>query len=903
MRRISMRPALIAATASFLAGCAVLPQVALAQAEIGSAGAAMGVAPQGPLSEATPSDLPRNARPSHYAIHIVPDMEALSIGGSASIDLEVFEPSEAITLHANGLDILSAKLLPSVGGEAIALTATLDTDNQTASLAARATIQPGKYRLDTTYTGKIYTQANGLFALDYPDKRTGEEVRALFTQFEAPDARRFAPMFDEPSYKASFDLSVTVPAKLMAVGNMPIVSEEDRGDGSKLVRFATTPVMSSYLLFLALGDFERATKLTSQGTEIGIVAPAGSGEQADYALDSMAEMLPFFSAYFDMPYTLPKLDNIAGPGRSQFFSAMENWGAIFTFERLLLFDPSVSSDSVRQTTYQIAAHEVAHQWFGNIVTMAWWDDLWLNEGFASWMEAKVTAHFHPDWEQEFTRVSSREQAMNLDSFETTHPVVQEIATVNELGAAFDAIAYEKGKSVIGMFEAYAGEDIWRDGLRAYMHQHQFDNTVNDDLWSAVEKAGAPGLTEIAADFIHQPGVPLVEVTQMTCENGQTQLSLVQSEFSRDRMDEVRANPQSWRVPLRVSVGAGASSSHLLEGSASLVLDGCGPVTLNAGQHGYYRTLYAPEAQAVITAGLAELAPIDQYGTMRDAIALSRAGYQPLAVGLDVLAAVPADADGVLAESVLNRWQEFYGVIADETERQNLAGQVSEDWLPRLQALGFDPVEGEPIRDALLRANLIRTLGALGDDTVTTEASNRFAALADDASALDGSLKTTWLNVVARNASRKEWNLMRKLAGETNSAVEKEIYFGLLGANVDQSIAREALTLALTDEPGATNSASLIAAVASLHSDMAWDFVQENRERVESFVDGSGLPGYFEDLLAGASTPEMLTKAESFRDTLAPDQRTAINRGIAALKERIASNAYQREGLTAWLAAK
>jgi len=899
MRLAPERQTLVSATAALLAGCALLPQNTLAATDEGTGG----VPASSPLATATPSDLPRNARPSHYSIHIIPDMQALTLGGSASIDLEVFEPSEAITLHANELDILSARLLPLDGGAAIDLTVTLDTAAQTASLSGSALIAPGRYRLDTTYTGTIYTQANGLFALDYPDKRTGEEVRGLFTQFEAPDGRRFAPMFDEPSYKASFDLSATVPADLMAVGNMPIVSEEDLGDGTKLISFGTTPVMSSYLLFFALGDFERATKLTSEGTEIGIVAPAGSGDQATYALDSMAEMLPYFSDYFDMPYTLPKLDNVAGPGRSQFFSAMENWGAIFTFERLLLFDPAVSSDSVRQTTYQVAAHEVAHQWFGNIVTMAWWDDLWLNEGFASWMEAKVTSHFHPDWEQDFTRVSSREAAMNLDAFQTTHPVVQEIATVNELGAAFDAIAYQKGKSVIGMFEAYAGEDVWRDGLRAYMRQHQFGNTVNNDLWSAVEQAGAEGLTEIANDFIHQPGVPLVEVTQMTCVDGQTQLGLVQSEFSRDRMEAARANPQSWRVPLLIGVGSGAPVGHLLDASASLTLEGCGPVTVNAGQHGYFRTLYDPDAQAVMTAGFAELAPIDQYGTMRDAIALSRAGYQPLSTGLDVLAAVPADAEGILAESVLNRWQEFYGVLEGEEVRAKLAGLVSAEWLPRLQALGFDPIEGEKIGDALMRANLIRALGAMGDTFVAEEASRRFAGLADDPTAIDGPLKTTWLSAVARNASREEWELIRRLAGQTNSAVEKEIYFSLLGANTDEGIARDALALALTDEPGATFSASIIGAVAYSHPDLGWEFVQENRDRVESFVDGSGLPRFYGDLLAGASTPQMLAKAEGFRDTLDPDQRTAINRAIAALKERIASNSYQREGLTEWLAAR
>ena len=629
-----------AAAALLLAGCA---SVSFAQAPAPAVATA-------PLAESTPSDLPRIARPKHYAISFVPDAQNLTFTGTETIDLELFEQSDVLTLHAHELDVTKARIFPAGSTEAIALTPTLDRDSQTVLLRAANPLAPGAYRVELAYTGKINTQANGLFALDYPDKRTGEEVRGLFTQFEAPDARRFAPMFDEPSYKATFDLTATVPSAQMAVSNMPVASEQDLGNGTKRVTFETSPKMSSYLLFFSLGDFERLSKQAADGVEVGIVSPAGSGEQARYALDSLAPLVGYFNDYFGVKYPLPKLDNIAGPGRSQFFGAMENWGAIFTFESILLEDPAIASAATRQRIYSTQAHETAHQWFGNVVTMAWWDDLWLNEGFASWMETKTTDHFNPTWHALLGRVGGREAAMNLDSLVTTHPVVQRIRTVEETNQAFDAIAYQKGEAVISMLEAYAGEDVWREGLRRYMERHKFGNTVSDDLWRAVEAAGATGLTAIAHDFTRQPGIPLLNAAAR-CEGGETLLSLTQSEFSRDRKDEVAANPQRWRVPVLAAVVGGEARRQILEGTGELRLPGCGPVVVNSGQLGYYRTLYTPEMLDRLEGAMARLQPIDQLGLMRDNLSLARAGYQPMSPALDLLTAIPREANPVVAGDV------------------------------------------------------------------------------------------------------------------------------------------------------------------------------------------------------------------------------------------------------------
>jgi aminopeptidase N len=708
-------------------------------------------------------------------------------------------------------------------------------------------------------------------------------------------------MFDEPSYKATFDLSATVPSSQLAVSNMPVAGEQELGNGTKRVTFRTSPKMSSYLLFFGLGDFERVSKTAEGGVEVGIVAPTGSGGQTRYALDTLAPLVGWFNDYFGIDYPLPKLDNIAGPGESQFFGAMENWGAIFTFERILLQDPAITSAATRQQTYTTQAHEVAHQWFGNIVTMAWWDDLWLNEGFASWMETKTTDHFNPGWHALLTRVNGRELAMNLDSFATTHPVVQEIRTVSETNQAFDAIAYQKGEAVISMLEAYAGEDVWRQGLRSYMAEHQYSNTVSDDLWRAVENAGATGLTDIAHDFTRQPGVPLVRASAR-CVNGQTQLSLTQGEFSRDRADEVAASPQSWRVPMLISVAGGEPVRQVLEGSAELSLQGCGPVIVNSGQLGYFRSLYTPEMAGGLVEALPRLEPIDQLGLMRDNWSLAQAGYQPAGIALDMLAAVPAGANPVVAEGAVARWGEIHGVLEDEADRARVLQRVSAQWLPRLQQLGFDPKADEPLADANLRAELISTLGKMGEPAVLEQARTRFARLAQDPAALNGPLKTTWLTVAGRAATPSEWTMLAEIAAKSTSTTEKQALYQQLGGVADPALAQRALDLALTGEAGTTSS-RIISAVANEHPELAFDFAIANRERVEQLVDNSARARYFANLAQDSRDQAIFERLARLRADTPEDERRAIDQVVASLRQRFASEPRLRQQIGSWLAGR
>jgi aminopeptidase N len=875
-----------------ISGCASVPAATPASAQ----------ALAGPLPATVRSELPRTARPDHSAIESVPDAAALTFSGREAVDLTLFEAGRSVVLNAHKLNIDRASLTPAAGGAAIPLAATLDEEREQVRFAAPADLQPGRYRLEVAYRGRVNRQPSGLFALDYPDKRTGQTVRGLFTQFEVPDAREFAPLFDEPSYKATFDLSAMVPEAQMAVSNMPALRSEPLGNGLKRVTFATTPKMSSYLLLFAVGDFERITKKAADGTVVGIVSPVGSGETARYALDSLAELLPYYNDYFGLRFPLPKIDNVAAPGQSQTFGAMENWGAILTFEKYLLLDPHNTSAQIQQYMYYAQAHEFAHQWFGDLVTMAWWDDLWLNEGFASWFETKATDHFHPEWTFLIRQVNTREQAMALDSLASSHPIVIDISKAQEADSAFDAISYSKGEMVVAMLEGYAGEDRWRDGVRRYLAAHAYGNAVTADLWRAQEQAGAPRIAEIADTFIRQPGIPLV-TAQERCEAGQTRLTLAQGEFSRDRRERATASPRRWLVPLTVRGADGSVHREVLDGRADLTLPGCGAVIVNGGQLGYFRTLYSPAELARFATALPSLPPIDQLGLVQDNLALAAAGYQDYGPALDLLAAVPGEANAVVAKTAVADWGGLYSQVQQPPDRAKFAGLVHGVWAPRLARLGFDPKAGETVTDTDLRSQLIDTLGRVGDAAVVAEARHRFAGLAANRHALDGPLKTVWLETIARNASLADWELLRSLGKSAPTLVEKNVYYTLLGAARDDALAQRTLNLALTDEPGATTSAAMIKAVAGHHPDLAYDFAVAHQAQVRAMLDDYSWADFIPELLATSTNPAMVGKLEALRVARPEAERKAADEQLAALRERIVSTPRIRAQVAAWLAGR
>ncbi|GAA5011201.1 M1 family metallopeptidase [Pseudoluteimonas lycopersici] len=850
-----------------------------------------------PVVNAT-TQLPRGVSPTHYAIEVTPHAERMTFDGKAKIDLVVAEATDRIVLQAIDMTFANSRLA-AADGSSMPAQVTVDADAQTATFAFDKPLAPGRYTLSTDYSGVIGTQANGLFALDYPTD--AGKKRALFTQFENSDARRFIPSWDEPNFKATFDLTVNAPAGDMVVSNMPAASTKDIGNGMKQVVFRTSPKMSTYLLFMAMGDFDRSTIRGENGTEIGVIAQKGKVEQARYALEASRDVLREYNDYFGVPYPLPKLDNIAAPGRSQFFSAMENWGAIFTFEYSLLLDPAIANVSDQQRAFTVAAHEIAHQWFGDLVTMAWWDDLWLNEGFATWMEGRTTRKLHPEWDIDGVDAAYTSRgAMGRDAYATTHPVVQHVETVEQASQAFDGITYGKGSAVIGMLEDYVGADAWRDGVRSYIKQHAYGNAVTDDLWREIDKA-APGkdLMQVAHDFTLQPGVPLIKASA-SCEAGATRVALEQSEYTVDRPGKA---PLRWHVPVSVRGGDGNVARVLVDGEASVTLPGCGaPVVVNAGQKGYYRTLYAPAQFKALGDGFAKLPVVDQLGVMMDASALAQTGQQPESDLLDLADKVPLDASPDL-------WQMVAGVLGGiddmykgQPERQAVFREYALSRLsPKFEQLGWESREGDSSTVKDLRTSLIGTLSGMGDAKVIAEARRRFAASASDPAAMPPDLRRTVLGIVAYNADAATWDKLHAMARGEQSSMIRDQYYGLLARTKDKALAQRALDMALTDEPGATNAAGMISAVSWEHPDMAFDFALAHREQVDTLVDTTSRARYYPGLGSGSTDLAMVDKIRAFADKyIAPTSRRSAETAIASIQTRLKLRAQQLPQVDAWL---
>jgi aminopeptidase N len=846
----------------------------------------------------TPTQLPRLARPVHYNVTIEPDAAALTFRGDVAIELEVLAPVESITFNAVDLKFTTVRFNDSTGRSVTAEPkVTMDDVAQTATVAFGKSIPSGRYWLAIDYTGKIGTQATGLFAIDY-DSAAGRK-RALYTQFEAPDARRMIPSWDEPEYKATFTLEAIVPQEQMAVSNMPVAERVDAAGGRARVRFQKTPKMSTYLLFFGLGEFERATARHG-ATELGVVTQKGKADQAQFALHSSVRVLREYNDYFGTPYALPKLDNIAGPGSSRFFGAMENWGAIFTFEYVMLLDPSISTQADKQAVFHIAAHEIAHQWFGDLVTMRWWDDLWLNEGFASWMASRTTQRLHPQWNTVLGTVNARERAMDRDAIETTHPIVQKVETVEQAAQAFDAISYSKGEAVIRMLEGYVGEDAWREGVRSYMKTHAYANTASDDLWRAVETAARQPIIAIARDFTLQPGVPMIRVESATCREGKTTLQLTQGEFTRDRPDK---KPLTWRVPVTArALAASATSRQVVTGGkATMTMDGCGPIVVNAGQSGYYRTLYAPAQFREIAGRFASLPAIDQLGILSDSWALGLAGLQPSPDVLQLALATPTNADpqvwGRIA-GVFDTLNEYYD---GEGERQaRLRTFAISRLAPVLDRVGWTADKSELDTVAILRARLIETLSALGDSKVIAEARRRYAA--GDEQSMPPPLRKTILSVVARHADAATWDRLHAAARSEKTPLVKDQLYSLLSSTADEALARRALELALTDEPGATNTPAMIAEVAGLHPELAFEFALAHMDAINQRVDASSRSVYFPLLAVTSYQPATIGKVEAYASKhLAPTSRRSAETTVATIKARIKVRSEQLRAIDEWLA--
>ncbi|MDX2276272.1 MAG: M1 family metallopeptidase [Hyphomonadaceae bacterium] len=829
--------------------------------------------------------------PLRYEIAIVPNAEAGTFTGETRIAIRADAPAARVTMNALDLDIASA----TIDGQAARIA--LNAEAQTLTLTPRRALAPGAHDIRVVYSGTIYDDAYGLFRVSY--ETDGRSQTMLSTMAEPGDARRIAPMWDQPDKRAVFSITVTAPAGETAYSNMPAAETTRLPGGATRMRFQDTPSMSSYLMFFAVGDLERIST-NVDGVDVGIVARRGAAEHGRYALEETANVLRYYTEYFGIPYPLPKLDFIATPGAGS-FGAMEHWGAILAFDQYVLLDEN-ASEADRQEVFDTVAHEVAHQWFGNLVTMRWWDDLWLNEGFAQWMAAKAMDRFHPDWQPWLAQsASGTAAAMSLDARAGTHPVVQEVNTLQEANLAFDTITYNKGLAVIRMIEAYVGEEDFRDGVRAYLNAHLYGNTESNDLWRAVQAASGQPVLDIALSFTTQPGYPVLQPVASACTRSLSQdhIRITQRRFA---FDDASRTGELWTIPVVTQILGEGPQRDVLAASAQTSIDApaCSTFLMNAGQSGYFRVLYDAGNFEALEQRFARLGATDQLGLLLDYWAFGQSGDASFARYLDLAARIPANADPLIVEDFaasLSALVDYQRGRAGEAATRAFA---RERLAPFFARVGLSPRPGEASNETLLRATLISTLGGMQDEAIVTEARRRFES--GDPALLPGDVRGAVLSVYGESADAVHYERLVALAQSANDFLEQRRYWLALASAQDEALARRTLDLVHGETIPRQLRFVVLNAVAAQHPRLAWDFLVRHRAAIESMLDivlRAEVPAGIASL---NSDPAILSEIDAYAATAGEGARGNFEAAKAAVRLSIAA-AARMDDVDAWLAAQ
>lgn len=810
----------------------------------------------------TPGQLPKTVIPRHYTLRIQPDLDARSTTGTARIDVEVTQPVREFVLNALALEITSASLAGGANSLPRELPTQIDAKKQTLTVSFPETLPAGKYTLVFTYRGKIGTQAEGFFIDKYPTP-SGDKLM-LGTQCEATDARRIFPCWDEPVYRATYDITLVVREKLMAVANMPATGEKSLGDGWKEVTFARTPSMASYLVALYAGEFE-TVEGEQDGVKLRIITTEGKRASATYALESTKRVLAYYNAYFGVPYPLPKLDQIAVPNAFAFFGAMENWGLISYIDTAILFDPAASSQSRREAVFTTVAHEIAHQWFGNLVTMAWWDNLWLNEGFASWMGTKSSDALNSDWQLWLRANANKETAMALDARKTTHPIQKPIANESQATDAFDEISYQKGQSFLRMLEAYLGPDTFRDGIRRYVARHKYSSSTTADLWAALGEASGKPVVELAAAWTEQPGLPVV----LASFNGKDRNREIRLEQVRFTLNDPGAKPLTWKIPVtfaNTSDLRNSGGSVLLENTATTIPwpNGVGALKLNVGDTGYYRVRYDDFLADALTKEIATLPAADQLNLLSDTWALVEAGRVPAPTWLNLAEKLAPSQAAPVVTNIVNKLDLIDTLQIDRPGRRRFQAWVVQALAPQLARLGWEAKPGESPLDGTLRATLIGTLGGAGDRAVIAECARRFDAYRQDPKSLAGNLRSAVLSVVGRYATRETYDQLHALAKAATTTEEKRRIYGAMQGALDPALAKETLALTLGSEMSTSEATRNVESVArGEHAALAWDYAREHMDDLLKMVASLGRNTFVPNIMKAFSDAPRADELEAY----------------------------------------
>lgn len=764
-----------------------------------------------------PGRLPKTVIPVRYDISVAPNLQTMKIAGHERVTIRVLKPTKTIVLNALQTTISQATL-DGVAARSVKFAPEIVT------LTFPKAASVGVHRLAIDYTATVQTSAQGLFVQKYTDTK-GKPAEMIGTQFESTDARRMFPSFDEPAFRAAFHLTATVPAAWTAVSNMPVERSVALG-ASKRVTFRTTPSMPTYLLVLCAGNFD-ALHGSANGTPISVYGPKGHGPEYTYALQSLERLVPYFEHYYGIKFPLPKLDLIAIP---QFFGgAMENWGGMTFTEDTVAYDPRVESPGVKRSIFDIIAHETSHQWNGDLVTMAWWDSLWLNEGFATWMEAKSTAELNPHWNWWLRFDNATNGSLVADATRTTTKIEVPVHNETEANTVFDPeIAYQKAGAVLRMFEAYLGPQTFRAGLHRYFTANEYDNAVPNDLWNALSAASHRNVKAIAESWIDKPGFPLVSV-DATCSNGHRTLHLTQHRYGAAAAGDTTV----WEIPLRIESGSGTKSVLFKTRSAAVPGGACSePLIVNGQDLGYYRVAYDAATRFLQQRFFQRLSVADRLSLLNDSWQFAVDGKAPLSEYLAYVNADSGDRNPTIASTILGHLGEMdayeYGKPGEQAFKTYSISYLK----PLLNALGGWNGPSSNPEITSLRMQVIGALANAGDQATIAEARRRFAVFLTNPESLKPPLQSTVVGIVGRYADAQTYQTLMKAGMSSHDPLKMQEFFFSAFSAKNKALGERSLQMALHLPAQFSSFAPVIAAIVGQdHPALAWAFMQKHEAKL------------------------------------------------------------------------
>ncbi|KAF3894071.1 Glutamyl aminopeptidase [Trichophyton interdigitale] len=801
-----------------------------------------------------PSDretLPDVAKPSHYHVSLYD----LTIGGNwgykgtVKIDTKITRPTKEIVVNVKAIDVQLAEISAKDGSAACKATdISYDRKSERAIFKFDSEIQPADMLLTISFTGTINNYMAGFCRAGYQSAATpgpatpkvGEQHYMLSTQFESCDARQAFPCFDEPNLKATFDFEIEITKGLTALSNMPVKSKRE---GSKpdleFVSFERTPIMSTYLLAWAVGDFEYVETMTKRkyngvSIPVRVYTTRGLKEQAQFALECASQTLDYFSDVFEIDYPLPKSDLLAVHEFAM--GAMENWGLVTYRTTAVLFEEGKSDEKYRNRVAYVVAHELAHQWFGNLVTMDWWNELWLNEGFATWVGWLAVDHFHPEWNvwSQFV-TESVQQAMKLDSLRASHAIEVPVRNALEVDQIFDHISYLKGSSVIRMLSSHLGQEVFLKGVAKYLKAHKYGNATTNDLWSALSEVSGKDVTAFMDPWIRKIGFPVVNVTEKT-----NQINVDQRRFLASGDVKPEEDETMWWIPLGIKSGPKAESANvrnLTKKSDSVADINCGEFyKVNKDQCGFYHTNYPQDRLVKFGDSRNLLSSEDRIGLIGDAASLAVSGEGSTVSLLALVEKFQDEADCLVWAQIMTSLGNLRSIFGThEAISKGLKAYTCKLVTPAAEKIGWEFKDSDDFLTKQLRQILITAAGRSGHEGTVAEAKRRFKAWADgDKSAIHTNLRSAVFSINMGEGGRPEYDLLVK-EYETNTTIDgKEICLGALSRATDPELIKEFLEFLFSAKVSGqdvhTGGSGLAANPKGRY--LMWDFIKANWNRIE-----------------------------------------------------------------------